>query len=126
MESIMHNRMLHRWDQHQAYNNQANNANGPVPLSEEQKQEFETRFGVMNENYKEWKKTSSRTNQSDYFAAIPYNPSCREAEFRFYGSERGTGSERSSFQETNKYLSIILVLIIIEVGEKDGGEREKI
>ena len=53
MEAIMHNRMLNRWDQHQAYNNQENIANGPDPISEEQKQEFETRLEAMNQNYKE-------------------------------------------------------------------------
>ena len=53
MKAIMYNRMLHRWDLHQAYNNQANIANGPDPLSGEQKQEFETRLGAMNKNYKE-------------------------------------------------------------------------
>ena len=65
--------MLNRWDQHQAYNNQANITNVQDPISEKQKEEFETRLGAMNENYKEWEKTSPCTNQSNYFAAISYN-----------------------------------------------------
>ena len=35
-------------------------------------------------------------------------------------------SSSTSFQEANKYPSIIIVLVIIKVGGKDGGEWEKL
>ena len=66
--AAIHNRLSHRWNQHQAYENLSIIAAGSIPIiSEEPRIEFETRIGTTNKNYKKWKKISPSNSHQIMF-----------------------------------------------------------